>query len=45
MAFGGLLDFSTEGTPAGVSNLPVWPGGETRFDEPSGKSVLAGGSD
>ncbi len=45
MAFGGLLDLSAEGIPAGVSNVPVWPGGETRSEEPSGNAALAGGSD
>ena len=45
MAFGGLLDFSAGRIPLGVSNVPVWAGGETRFEEPSGTAALAGGSD
>jgi hypothetical protein len=44
MAFGGLSDFSAEGIPAGASNVPVWAGGETRSEEPSGNAALAGGS-
>jgi hypothetical protein len=44
MAFGGILDFSAEGTPAGVSNVSVWTGGETRSEEPSDNAALAGGS-
>src|ERR1700730_5859581 len=43
MDFGGLSDFSAEGIPAGVSNVPVWSGGETRSEEPSGNAALAGG--
>jgi hypothetical protein len=40
-----LSDFPAEGISAGVSNVPVWPGGEIRSEEPSGNAALAGGSD
>src|ERR1700751_74761 len=43
IAFGGLLDFLVAGIPGGASNVPVWPGGETRSEEPSGNAALAGG--